>query len=511
MKSKAKAMTTTLLPNFHDLRMRLTAIVLFSIAIAVAPTVFAVQLNPDGQGQVLIYPYYTARSTASGNPYVTALSLTNTSGNPKAIKVRFREGKAGAEVAAFNLFLDARDSWSGGVVGAGAAAALATTDRSCTTPLFSSSLLFSSSGYIGDGLGDSLDRTYEGYIEVFEMATVDPSSPLGRSIVHSIGVGTPNAAAPSCKDLPLTDVTPIGLSKPTGGLVGTASFINVNEGIDMSVKATALSGWSDRIQWSGVGSSAPNLATVSPTVSAVVENRESGDVLYLTRWDSGRDAVTAVLMALHVSNEYTVEPSIKAATDWILTMPTKPYYVDAARSDPPFGPRIPANSTFAFHCEPVLSATHVYCDREGQCGQGIVIDWFSGPSQSYSICGVASALTFTINGGNAIRSNLLQSSNVNNVGLVTNTVNGWLPFRPKGATQSPAGKLKAPLARTTAINLMSGSATSNLDATYLGLPIIGFAGSAYSTTGLPGVSPTILSNYGGQAVLRRSLMIEVAP
>jgi hypothetical protein len=33
--------------------------------------------------------------------------------------------------------------------------------------------------------------------------------------------------------------------------------------------------------------------------------------------------------------------------------------------------------------------------------------------------------------------------------------------------------------------------------TYFGLPVIGFAAQTYSTTGLPGVSPNVLSNYGG--------------
>ena len=32
---------------------------------------------------------------------------------------------------------------------------------------------------------------------------------------------------------------------------------------------------------------------------------------------------------------------------------------------------------------------------------------------------------------------------------------------------------------------------------YFGLPVIGFAAQTYSTTGLPGVSANVLSNYGG--------------
>ena len=80
----------------------------------------AVRVNPDGHGQVLIYPYYTARSIGAVNTYVTAFSIVNTSDGAKALKVRLHEAKVGADVLAFNLFLDARDSWTGGVVSSGA-------------------------------------------------------------------------------------------------------------------------------------------------------------------------------------------------------------------------------------------------------------------------------------------------------------------------------------------------------------------------------------------------------
>lgn len=48
----------------------------------------AVDLNPDGLGQVLIYPYYTVNKSQD-----TLLSVVNTdSVNGKAVKVRFLEG-----------------------------------------------------------------------------------------------------------------------------------------------------------------------------------------------------------------------------------------------------------------------------------------------------------------------------------------------------------------------------------------------------------------------------------
>ena len=59
----------------------------------------AVDLNPDGLGQVLIYPYYTVNKSQD-----TLFSVVNTDPiNGKAVKVRFLEGYNSREVLDFNL------------------------------------------------------------------------------------------------------------------------------------------------------------------------------------------------------------------------------------------------------------------------------------------------------------------------------------------------------------------------------------------------------------------------
>ena len=62
----------------------------------------AVNLNPDGLGQVLIYPYYTTRTSPAGNVYNSLLSVVNSTASVKAVKVRFLEGKNSREVLDFN-------------------------------------------------------------------------------------------------------------------------------------------------------------------------------------------------------------------------------------------------------------------------------------------------------------------------------------------------------------------------------------------------------------------------
>ena len=58
------------------------------------------------------------------------------------------------------------------------------------------------------------------------------------------------------------------------------------------------------------------------------------------------DAVSAVLMADRIYNEYQISTALAAASDWVVTMPTKAFYVDpsyigyvATTAIPPF-PRI---------------------------------------------------------------------------------------------------------------------------------------------------------------------------
>ena len=92
----------------------------------------AVDLNPDGLGQVLIYPYYTVNNSQS-----SMFSVVNTTNVSKAVKVRFLEGYNSREVLDFNLFLSPYDVWTGYLTDGGndaGGAVLFTSDKSCTSP-----------------------------------------------------------------------------------------------------------------------------------------------------------------------------------------------------------------------------------------------------------------------------------------------------------------------------------------------------------------------------------------
>jgi hypothetical protein len=139
--------------------------------IGLAGSAGAVTMGDDGLGQVLLYPYYTVRD---GND--TLISVVNTTGLPKAVKVRVLESKNSREVIDFNLYLSREDVWTAVITQTANGAKLVTTDTSCTVPAIPAAGVefrnFAYTGSAADGEDGSLNRTREGYVEIIEMGVV---------------------------------------------------------------------------------------------------------------------------------------------------------------------------------------------------------------------------------------------------------------------------------------------------------------------------------------------------
>src|SRR5689334_13250941 len=97
----------------HRKRALCTALASAGIAVGAAQ---AVQLSLDGRGEVLLYPYYTTRTDATGNAFATLVAVVNTTPSAKAVRVRFLEGKNSRYVVDFNLFLSPFDVWTAAVL-----------------------------------------------------------------------------------------------------------------------------------------------------------------------------------------------------------------------------------------------------------------------------------------------------------------------------------------------------------------------------------------------------------
>ncbi len=162
-------------------RKNLTAAVLAGLAGAagIVGSAQAVNINPDGLGQVLIYPYYTVNNNA-----VTLLSVVNTTGEAKAVKVRFTEGENTREVLDFNLYMSKYDVWTASLeMNDDGVPEMTTTDTTCTVPYFygnGGSQVFLPFA-LTDGGSEDISRATEGHFEMIEMGTLIDDALSGNS------------------------------------------------------------------------------------------------------------------------------------------------------------------------------------------------------------------------------------------------------------------------------------------------------------------------------------------
>lgn len=361
-------------------RNNLTAAVLAGLAgaVGIASTANAVNLNPDGLGQVLIYPYYT---TNGGND--TLMSVVNSTDEAKAVKVRYLEGLNSQEVLDFNLYLSEFDVWVAaitnvtvnGVEGPG----IVVPDSSCTVPyLFDRNFdegvttmdafgnpdriqQFVTFG-LTDGGGADLSRATEGHMEIIEMGVLtndsqDSADAATHALVTVDADGDGDAETPArrpadCEQLNdawsnlagvdgywLTDSS-IDISAPTGGLFGGGAVIDVPEGAMYSYDARAIEGFTTNQLHFEPGNIQPSLNDGNVRQAFLFFDEDSDGapepvtLSFTDTDDQPVDAVSAVFMHDTIMNEYVVSDSINALTEWVVTFPTKNFYVNGPDPDP---------------------------------------------------------------------------------------------------------------------------------------------------------------------------------
>ena len=333
-------------------RNSLTTAVVAGIAgvAGIANMASAVNLNPDGLGQVLLYPYYTVNAGQQ-----TLLSVVNTTSVGKAVKVRFLEGHNSREVLDFNLFLSKYDVWTavvfklsdGGVGGDGAG--IFTNDNSCTAPQFGIAsngggttaggqkyqkfFNYEFAGAKSDTGPTGEDRTNEGHFEMISMADIVPGSSLNTKITHvnSVPPGCATAEASFEAAFPPNDAGV--LVAPTSGLFGAASVVNGTDGTFYAYNADAIDGFTSTILASTTGSLTPSLAQVNDagaplTVTSYVFN---DGVLVTSPYDQATqaiDAVSSIFAAANLYNEWEATTDGSIGSDWVVNFPTKRFYVD---------------------------------------------------------------------------------------------------------------------------------------------------------------------------------------
>ncbi len=504
-----------------------------ALAAGVAPEVQAVHLDPGGAGQVLIYPYYTVNS---GNQ--TLFSVINKTDAGKAIKVRFREGYNSRKVLEFNLYLSPFDVWTASVfslnTGAGNPANLVTTDNSCTVPRIKGNpslpvlanglryVPFTNYYYVGgneEAGPNVLDRTREGHFELIEMGEVVNRERNSLSaIIHNFGepgncqriqeAWMPDEAQVSnyWTNNALVDIDP-----PKGGLFGAASIIDTLSGTMMRYDAEAIAAFRTIALHTGPSATEPTLASAheNSVDNTVTANVFRDGTVVASRYPAERaiDAVSALFMQEQVYGEFTSSAAMGAASEWILTFPTKYAYVDqaivGAFAIQPFT-RIFPTTAIGDVPNSAVDLKLDFFDREEGAGQSYCfkpsdpacIPISPPPPQPFPnprLLWSSNVLSFNQPAAALWGSTILGSRLSNNVGTdLMGIADGWAAL-----TLYTNGALSGQQMRPDTDGVV-----------WLGLPVVGFRATVYSTSE---VTPGVFSSNADLSRLRSTNRIQGSP
>ena len=307
------------------------------------------EVSPTGVGHILLVPYF---STQNGN--VSLLNIVNTDTiNGKAVKLRYRGAANSDDIYDITVFLSPGDMWSANVSQVDGVSKLTTNDNSCTLPAEKAAInvRFGTSRLAAAGSTvDNKAGTLEGYVEILNMADVEPGTDLFKAIKHVNGTA-PCDTMPSQKEnlVDEDDAFDRGYNYPTGGLMANWSIINLSKAGSFTGEATAV------VAVDGTGASAAANIVFSPqeedetvanaddltadpllvgaTPILTPKNYDFPDLSTPYVADAALLPINQAHMLSHalatasVTNEYMTSPDVGFATDWTFSMPSRRYNV----------------------------------------------------------------------------------------------------------------------------------------------------------------------------------------
>lgn len=406
--------------------LRLTIASALAAGCVLSSPAHAINLAPNGKGEVLIFPYYTVR-----NGFDTLISVTNTSDRTVLATMRLREARNGRTVREFHIAMSPYDVWTGAVTIDGTDGALVRTfDATCTAPSLdagpngSTQIALTPSNFDGTGAlpydngGRALNRVQEGFIEVIEMgiSTVlsDAIPATGSSIETSAQhvSGTPrnctsiqdifgNAGnfAGSGSGTALPGSVFASFEAPKNVLFGSATLINVGAGQAYDATPTTIQNFRATAPIIYMpGSGKPTLAHGDAGMTAIQFDRD-GNLITTGNITSSIDAVSVLLMADSLTNEFAngTAGTSSSKTDWVVTFPTKHFYTDEGTngSSSPLPPFSQAFMSVGQSCDRV---DLIHADRVGRFASVPPSNVLIGPSgrNFYHSCG--SMNKYSLNG-----------------------------------------------------------------------------------------------------------------
>jgi hypothetical protein len=422
-------------------------------AAVVATPSQAVNLSDNGLGEVGLVSYYTALNNID-----TQLSIVNTSDvYVVAVKLRFREADNTRDARDFNIFLSPNDVWTGVVTMGedGETPVIRTFDNSCTAPALPASptapggreIFFTNSDYItepvdnnngDDGGVTDISRTQDGHFEVLVMG-VDRPAPgrLSAGAVHT-PAGVPLDCSRILQDYAATNGAGLQnqFSEPLNVVKVSANLIRVDAGVAGGMPVDMLANFFNpgcpgvpegqedpnapcpEDLMTQPATNLPNLSLATPPQSAQIT--ELGPIE--DNFADGADAVSSLFMAESVINEYAIGGASNAQTDWVITFPTKNFYVDQENIFTGQVAPAPFEEFFQPNGRSCVGVAFDYYDREER--SEVVeddIDFSPAPpgTPGSSICEETQILAF---GDESV----LNGNNLYGVPLVAGFDSGWM-------------------------------------------------------------------------------------
>ena len=368
-------------------------------------------INPEGEGDALIFPYYDVRQYGTGvnvkeqDTYFCIINsdIKATSGGVAA-KIRFREWDKSMEVFDAEIWLSKGDVWCASIsrntisgyakitssdyVITGYSSTSCGTDQTFTlsTPLASGFDFFCPTGY------PSISSNLMGYFEVIgSERTADKA--YGTTTIKVTRLATGYCDAPNT-------------------LAGYAYIVRVADGVAAGYKATAFANFhtSGLGLFTGTGTLSPDLSTAEDTL----------------------DQIEFLLSKYYVYAGYSVEDIIGGKFSLIMTFPTKHFHFDSKpywsiKASPLGKPWTVA------HMNGLETISLKICDRNENCLTG---GWWSPPGASaglpyeVSILGLYVSTPPTVPAA-GIRDNVAATTSGYQAGWVavdfTNIPNPWPP------------------------------------------------------------------------------------
>jgi hypothetical protein len=502
----------------------------------------AVNISTSGLGDVHIIPYYTVREGYDTLVHIVNTSDRWTA----AVKVRIQEADNSRESRDFNLFLSPRDVWVAAITkdtdGVGI---IKPFDNSCIVPMLRNDSVNQITeegvrfvnwdyGVAGsDDSGDeSIERTEDGHVTFFVMGVDDgdgayDANGIWRADENSIAWyaehdsdGMPNSCA-AIQNLYTgsasgtyngggdADAGPYGtgnlefvrvFSEPLNITKSMSALLNVTEGRAISQPVYTLANFynpningtedvnnpdpSDQM-WEASRIS-PDFGDAVPQVSSQIN--EDGSYVGVrftsgaTASVNGRDAVSSLLMATGVINEFGIGGDKAARTDWVINFPTKNLYVDDDENGRTLTDNVPAPFPTEFQDNaahtlgaPVQVAFN-YVDREEQSpvtSPDSLIpsppppDCFLNPAacQTNTINWETQTLTFVEEGTEVAEGEVVSALGARReylVELAEGITSGWMEL-----AFSNAGTLSG-------AELDSSGTLTGATCTFTGLPVVGY-------------------------------------